>query len=203
MKLMSVLIQLVTKIEPLVVPMLFCMGVTAVVVTIMYLSAKNVWVDEQRFRLLGVFFGLDAYDIYRLSLSWVRFLLTVFFVVAFRYLELQTDLRQVIRSPQFCMYTIIGLLYVADYRRPKLILKNLAWFLVISCGLFATSIMSGYMQSLAKPGIGVILIYICMGIFMCLFSLYLFLLEIDEVSRDRKIDPEKEYEESIRSKLNE
>lgn len=200
MGLEGILLQLITKIEPLVPVMLFCAGVTFVVIAILYIMAGDVWIDQGRFRVLGAFFGLNGYDGYRLSLSWVRFLMTLFFVVAFRNLELETDLRQVARSPQYAAYLLVGVLYALDFKRPQRILKNVFWFLVVSCGLFATSIMCGYMQSLPKFNFGVFMIYAFMGIFMTLFAFYLFLLEVDEVSKDRSINPLKEYEKSLKEK---
>jgi len=195
----GVILQVITKVEPLVPVMLFCAGVTLVLMLILYFLSGNVWMDDKRFKVLGVFFGLSRYDCYRLALSWIRLLMTLFFVVAFRNLKLETNLRQVIRSPQFVAYLLIGVLYALDIKRPVRIPKNICWFLVISCGLFATSIVCGYMQTLAGFNLGVFIVYVFMGMFMILFALYLFLMEMDEVSKDRVIDPEKEYAESVRA----
>jgi len=200
MNLGGIYLQIITKMEPVIPVMLFCLGVTIIIVGVLFIAARTVWVDEARFRLLGIFYGLNGYDCYRLSLSWVRLLMTVFFVVAFRSLDLDSNLAHILRSPQFSAYLLVGILYVVDFKRPKMIVKNLLWFLAVSCGLFATSIICGYMQSLAGVSIGVTLIYISMSIFMCLFALYLFLMEIETISKDRKIDSEKEYEESVRRK---
>lgn len=191
-------LKLATRLEPMVPVMVFTAGTTAVLIVVLAILASDVWIDDRKFRFLGVFFGLNSYDIYRLTLGWVRLLMTLFYVVAFRNLELETSFGQVIRSPQFSLYLLIGVLYVADYKRPMLILRNLAWFLIICCGLFATSIMCGYMRTLPGFSLGAFIVYACMGSLVFLFAAYLFITELDEVSRNRKIDPEKEYEEAIR-----
>jgi len=198
MSISGYLLQLATRMEPMVPVMVFTAGVTAVVVIVFAILATDVWIDERKFRVLGVFFGLNGYDSYRLSLGWIRVLMTLFYVVAFRNLELETNFRQVIRSPQFSLYLLIGILYVADFKRPMLVLKNLAWFLVICCGLFATSIMCGYMRTLPGFSLGAFIVYACMGTVVFLLSVYLFFMEVEGISRNRKINPEKEYDEAIR-----
>lgn len=188
MEIGRVLLHLVSNMESLVPAMIFCAGVSLFVTLILYFMAGDVWFDQLRFRILGVFFGLGSYDCYRLALSWVRLLLTIYYVVSFRELD----------TIAVVAYLMIGLLYVLDIRKPKRILKNAIWMAIVSAGLFAVNLVCGYIHTLFVVDWKAWVIYVFMGIFMCLFAFYLFIQELEDISSDRKLDPEKEYERILR-----
>ena len=188
MEIGRVLLHLVSNMESLVPAMIFCAGVTLFCTMVLYFLAGDVWFDHARFRVLGVFFGLGNYDCYRLSLSWIRLLLTIYFVVSFRELD----------TVAIVAFLMIGILYVLDLRKPRRIIKNALWMLIVTASLFAVNLVCGYIKTLITFDWKAWVIYVFMSIFMCLFALYLFMQELEDISSDRKLDPEKEYERILR-----
>ena len=177
---------IILNIEPLFRMMLFAAGVTVIVLVLLTLLAGSTWFDKRSFGFLGVFYGSGNYECFRLAISWLRFLMTVYFIVAFKELEVSC----------YVAYFMVGLLYVLDIRNPKRIIKNLIWFLIVAAGLYASNLVCAYIHSLSHPDVKTTVIYVFMGLFMCLFSFYLLMQEIDDISGDRLIDPEKEYEQT-------
>ena len=179
---------LISGMEPLIPAMIFTAGVTVLAMVATYLMAIDTWFDQKRFRVTGIFYGLNGYDCYRLAVSWVRLLLTVFFIAAFHPLE----------DVSLIAYLMVGVLYILDVRKPKRILKNLFWMVLITAGLLAANLVCGYIGTLVTKDVIAYAVYVFMGVFMALFAFYLFMQELEDISTDRRIDPEKDYERTVR-----
>lgn len=182
------LLYLISGMEPLVPVMIFSALFTLLVTVLLYVLARDAWFDQLKFRVLGVFYGLGGYDCFRLAVSWTRLAMTIYYIVMFREME-PVDL---------VAYLIVGALYILDVRKPARIVKNIFWMAILTAGLFAVNLVCSYIGTLLVFDIKPWVIYVFMGIFMCLFALYLFLQELEEISSDRKIDPEKEYGRTVK-----
>ena len=189
MDIQALIIQIAAAGEPLIPVMVVCVAGTIIASVILFLMAGNVWVDQWRFKILGVFFQLSGYGCYRVAISWLRFLMTVYYVVAFRELGVV----------HYVAYLMVGILYVLDVKRPGRIPKNILWFLVVTGGLYATNLVCGYIHTLAGVDVMAWVVYVCMGIFLFLFAFYLFFQELEDVSFDRKTEPEKEYGKTVKA----
>ena len=188
MELGRLMIHIISEAGPLMPVMIFCAMVTLVMLGVLSFLAGGTWFDKAGFRVVGLFYGLSGYDCFRLALSWIRLMMIIYFVIRFEEIE----------TVNFVAFLMIGILYIFDVRKPKRIPGNTLWMLILSAGLIAVNLVCGYIHTLVLFDFKVYVIYVLMGLFLCLFSFYLFIQEADVISSDRKIDPEKEYERAVR-----
>ena len=74
-------------------------------------------------------------------------------------------------------------------------LGSLLWLLLQLAGLVSVNLICGFIRDMAGSG-GFILIYVAMGLFLILFSVYLFLNEINSISMQRDVDAEALWDRS-------
>ena len=68
-------------------------------------------------------------------------------------------------------------------------MANLLWAMLDLLGLLSANLVCGYVLDM-DGGMGFVLLYVAMGLFLALFNIYLFLNELDYISDQRSVDPE-------------
>lgn len=175
------LLHILAQLHPLVLPVAAVALLTLLAAGVLWLLCRRAWVSDKPFRLLGLFFGLTGRGILRLACAWVKLLSVGVYVAAFQGLE----------PLHYSMVLLPGLICaLAD--RPSGWAEQLFWLSLQSGGLVAVNLLCRFIRNMNGGSIYV-LIYTAMGIFLCLFSVYLFLNELTTISRHRKIDPEKTW----------
>ncbi|GEM_PF-4222899 len=169
------IIRIFASIEPAVPQVIVCFAATAVALIALMTFGDMIWINQKRFKLYGIFYGLSTYDCLRLAVSWIRLILTISIVAMFR--ELATI--------HYIVYAIEGIIFVCDIKRPSRIFINLVWFILQFLGIVATSLLCDYIKSMMYVSVSIWVIYIFLSLFLVIFSIFIFLNEIDQVSQDR------------------
>lgn len=158
--------------------------ITAIVLTLaasigLAAYVHGVWVQEKRFSLGGLFFGLDRTDAVRLSCAWLRLIFLLVFLICFQKLELL----------HYEMLLIPSILFSVTEKKLMRAGTNLLWAMLDLLGLLSANLVCGYVLDM-NGGMGFVLLYVAMALFLALFNIYLFLNELDYISDQRSVDPE-------------
>ena len=173
MSIIEILIRIFAELRPLLPAMLVAVFATTAAFTALLLLTRDVWVQDRRFYITGLFFGLDRTGSLKLACAWLKLLFLVVFIVAFRKLNLLS----------YMALLIPGALGAACGRGLIKKLSDLMWLVL---QLVSANLICGYIQEMAGGPVFVLL-YVVMGVFLILFSIYLFLNEINAISAAREI----------------
>lgn len=171
------LARVFTYIAPLAPYTVRVVAVTLLVFCVFLLLGRQCWIGKRSFKYLGIFYEIGIWEAVRLSLSWIRFVLTLAFV--FSYKELETV--------HYVLYLMIGILFLPEFKEPLHFLTNIFWLALETIGVFTVSILSGYLSSLYQVGFWLSFVYWLIAVFVALFSLYLFLAEMEGISSGRSV----------------
>lgn len=140
----------------------------------------GAWVQEKRFALAGLFFGMGKRDSVRLSCVWIRLVFTLVFLIGFQKLDLL----------HYELFLLPGLLFILTEKKLTRAGTDLLWLALDLLGLLSANLVCGYVRDM-DGGLGFLLLYIAMALFLVLFNIYLFLNELDHISDQRAVDPER------------
>lgn len=179
MSVIELLLRALSELKPLLPGMIAAVVMTVLALVGLLLCCKNAWVDSRRFRLVGLFFGLNGRCSLRLACAWLKMIFLVVFVVGFQKLFLI----------HYLMILIPGLISVLCGDGFAGRISSLFWLVLQTAGLLSVNLICGYIRDLSGSG-GFVLIYITMSVFLILFSVYLFLNEVNAISLQRDVDAE-------------
>ena len=188
MNIIEISLRVTAALRPMIPGLLTAVAATLAVLTVLMIFTRNVWVRDRRFHITGLFFGLSRAGSLKLACSWLKLIFVIVFIVGFQMLTLL----------QYMMLLIPGLLGALSGKGLGKGLGDLMWLALQLMGLVSTNLICGYIHEMAG-GFAFILLYIVMGAFLSLFSIYLFLNEINTISASREVSAEeiwkgKQYE---------
>lgn len=175
-------IRILAQAEPLLPYMLAAVLPTAVLLPVLLLLGRGVWVNQRRFRWLGLFVGLGRWDCLRLACSWIKLLLLVSFLVIFRKLH----------APHYLLFAVPGLLQCISSRRAWRVPGRLIWFALELAALLSCNMVCGYILDV-NTDLYFRALYVCIALFTALFGFYLFLTELNDISEGRGTNLEYEW----------
>ena len=167
MSVVEFLLRVLSELKPLLLCMTTAVALTAAALVFLLLYSRNVWVDSRRFRLAGLFFGMNGRCSLRLACVWLKLIFLL----------------------------ITGGISALCAEGVKGRLGSLLWLLLQLAGLVSVNLICGFIRDMAGSG-GFILIYVAMGLFLILFSVYLFLNELNSISMQRDVDAEALWDRS-------
>ena len=88
MSVVEFLLRVLSELKPLLLCMITAVALTAAVLVFLLLYSRNVWVDSRRFRLAGLFFGMNGRCSLRLACVWLKLIFLLVFVLGFQKLSL-------------------------------------------------------------------------------------------------------------------
>ena len=179
-----ILLQTFAQLRPMLPALITAMSLTMLALVILMLAARGAWVTERRFHITGLFFGLGGMGSLKLACCWLKLIFVIFFVIAFRQLDLL----------QLMMVIIPG---ATGAVAGKSLLKgagDFIWLFLQLAGLISANLVCGFIREMAG-GAPFVMLYIAMGAFLILFSIYLFLNEMNAISASRDIKPEQIWRE--------
>ena len=182
MDILNYITQVLSFLEPIVPGIIIAVIITSAVMVFLLSLSGRLWINQKRFNVLGVFYGLGGYNTIRLSCVWIKLILVIVYIVSFR--ELTTL--------HFFVFILISLISAIDIRAPRKILKNIIWILIELAGLLAVNMVCAYMRSFSYISVQLWTVYISFGILMILLEIYLFLNSVETISTERKINIDKE-----------
>lgn len=176
-------VRVLAQAEPLLLPMLAVAVPTMVLLPVFLHFGRDVWVDQRRFRWFGLFLGLSGWDCLRLACAWIKLLLLISFLAAFRKLS----------APHCLLFLVPGVLECLSARGALRVPGRLVWFGLEFVALLSCNMVCGYIREVSAETLFYVL-YICMALFTALFGVYLFLTELNDISAGRGTNFEYEWD---------
>ena len=180
MSVVEFLLRVLLELKPLLLCMIAAVVLTAAALAFLLLYSRNAWLDSRHFRTAGLFFGLNGRCCLRLACVWLKLLFVLMFVLGFQKLSLLHYLVLLIPG-------VVAALCADGFGGR---IGSLLWLLLQMVGLVSVNLVCGYIRDLNGSG-GFILIYAAMGLFLLLFSIYLFLNEVGSISMERDLDADR------------
>ena len=137
--------------------------------------------NRRLMKLHGYFIGLSGPELLRTSLFYLRLALLVWCLVS------MDVARPVYVAMLLCFGIFLGILG----RRPRKILEETGNTALLLGGMYAAGLLLAYMREIQFE-MNIFLVYVLLGSFIVLYSLYFFLRDIKEVSSGRKWKQERE-----------
>ncbi len=171
---MDELLQVFAQTEPLLPCVYAVVIATAVLMIPLSILGGRTWVNQAGFGWLSVFYDMRVADVARLSCAWIRMVIVIVMLAMVTPLVLAQYLLFI-----FCVivHMLLSIRFV-DF------LNMAFWAMLQMMGLVSTSLICGYMQLIIVPNTFWFL-YGLLCVFMGVFSLYLFLMEVNTVSLRR------------------
>ena len=176
-------VRVLAQAEPLLLHMLAVAVPTILLLPVLLFLGRSVWVNQRRFRWLGLFLGLSGWDCLRLACAWIKLLLLISFLAAFQKLDAS-------RCLLFLVPGVVGCLSVRGALRVP---GRLMWFALEFVALLSCNMVCGYIRDVSAETFLYVL-YICMALFSVLFGGYLFLTELNDISAGRGTNFEYEWD---------
>jgi len=176
----ELLLRTLRILRPILPGLAAVLAATLAAMTGLYLLCRDVWVQDKRFRLAGLFFGLSRRGCLCLACSWIKLIFLFVFVLGFQKLSLL----------HYLMVLFPGAILALAGSGARKRAGALLWLGLQLEGLLCANLICGYILDL-NAGIGFLLVYGAMGVFLLLFSVYLFLTELAAISGQRDLDAKK------------
>lgn len=173
----EIAVRILAELRPALPGVIAAVVATLAALLILSLMSRGVWVSDRRFPLPSLFFSLEGKGVLRLACAWLKLIFLIVFLVSFQKMALI----------QYLMILFPGVLLAVLGGGPKQVLSGLFWFVLQMLGLTCANLVCGYIMDMSA-GIGFLLIYIAISLFMILFSIYMFLLDLDSISGNRAVD---------------
>ncbi len=174
MTLREFLVRMLVFIQPLLPVALTALGLTTVAILVLAVVSPKMNVEQKRFRWLGLFFNLSILDCVRVACSWLKLVLILVYLVAFKSLTAADVVLILIPS-------VFGAIRFHSIRNT---IGNILWLVVEFAALISTNLVCGFIHTF-NSGVSMMVVYICMAVFTVLLAIYLFLTELGEISERR------------------
>lgn len=171
------LLRVFSALGPMLPGIIVASVATLIALIVLMVRSRDMWVQDKRFRLLGLFFGLEGKGCLRLACSWLKMIFVIVFIASFQKLTLI----------HYLMLLIPGVIVILSAPDIKKKLGSFGWLLLQTVGLLSVNLICGYYLDMSGSVV-YLLIYITMGIFLALFSVFLFLNDLATISLEREVD---------------
>lgn len=169
-------LRVLMALRPMLPGLIAVAAVTLLVLPFLLVACKKAWVNDPRFRVAGLFYGLSGRDACFLACSWIKLILMLVFIIGFQKLV----------PVQYLMVLLPGILGIICACSGGSKLKTLLWLVLQMAGLLSVNLICGFIRDMAGDAVFVI-IYVIMGLFLGFFSVYLFLTELGTLSAGREM----------------
>lgn len=180
MSILELLLRLLWALRPMLSGITAAAAATLLVLPGLLVCCKTTWVRNRSFRIAGLFFGLSGKEILGLTCAWLKLIFVLTFILSFQKLDLL----------HYWMLFLPGGMAVLCTPTVSRKLSGIFWLVLQSSGLLSVNLVCGYIRDL-DGGTGFFLIYVAMGLFLSLFSVYLFLAELGALSAGRSVSARK------------
>ncbi len=179
----ELMLRVFDQVRPLLPYMIAVIAATAAVLPVLLWLARGVWVSDERFRWMGMFFGMKKPDCVRLACAWIKLVLLISLLAAFKPMEIA----------HYLLFIIPGVVYALSTRELIRIPGRLIWVGLELVALLCCNLICGYIHDV-DAGTGFTVVYVLMSILAALFGIYLFLTELNDISAGRSTDIENEWQ---------
>lgn len=163
------------SVQPYLPSVLAVLLITIAVAAVLLVRVKDLWADQKQFRWLGIFYELRAGDRVCLTCSWLRLMLLLALLVQFRKLDVTGCI----------LFLAPALLCVLTTKELKKIPGKLLWLAAEIIALVSSNLVCGFYHDVQSK-VGFIVIYVFMALFTSLLGIYLFLMDLSDISEGRR-----------------
>lgn len=174
MTIQEFLLRSLAAIQPVLPAVLGILLVTMIVAAVLLMQVKGLWVNQKRFRWLGVFYGLDTRGVVCLSCSWLKLMLLLALLLQFQKLDVS----------RYIMFLVPALIHIITASEIKRLPGKLLWLAAEVVALVSTNLVCGFYHDVQKS-VMLIAVYAFMALFTALLGIYLFLMELSDISEGR------------------
>lgn len=164
------------SVQPVLPAVLAVVVLTLAVFFVLFFQSNHLWVNQKRFRWVGIFFELTKAEAVRLACLWLKLALLIVYLIMFEPLTMTG----------YLLIVVPGLIHALWPKNIKKIPSRLLWLVVEMIGLISANLVCGFYQD-TNAGAAMLVIYIFMSLFIALFGCYLFLTELNEISEGRSV----------------
>lgn len=175
----ELLVRVLTQVQPMLPYMAAVAGATILALLPLLALSRDIWMDQGRFRWLGLFYSLGTGESVCLACVWIKVVLLISLLVDFRKPA----------AARYMLFLIPAALYALWPRRFSRLPVRAFWIMLESAALLSCGLICGYIHDM-HAGQGYRIIYVAMALFTALFGIYLFFMELDDISSGRKTDIE-------------
>lgn len=174
MTIQEFLLRMLIFVQPSIPAVLAVLLVTMVVAAVLLVRVRGLWADQKRFRWLGIFYELGARDRLCLACSWLRLMFLLVLLVRFKKLD----------ALSFLLFFVPALVCMLTTKKVKKIPSKLLWLAAETVALLSSNLVCGFYHDM-QGGIGFVSIYVLMALFTSLLGIYLFLMDLSDISEGR------------------
>lgn len=174
MSFQEILTRVAVQVEILLPYLILVTVLTAALLPLLLIRGKKIWVDQPSFRWMGIFYSLDLRLSLCMSCAWIKLLLVLGYLIMAKPLDLE----------QYIIFLIVGVTYTAAMLDPRKLPFRLVWLALQTVALFSCNVLCSYIQDVGAKGMLTVM-YIILALFSSLFSAYLFLNELNDISEGR------------------
>ena len=131
------LLRMLAFVQPVLPAVFSVVLVTTVATGILALLARNLWIDQKRFRWLGLFMDMSVLDCVRMACSWLKLVLIVVYLVFFRSLT----------AVDLLLFLVPGIIAAVRFHNFRHTIGNILWLVVEFAALFSTNLVCGLSMS--------------------------------------------------------
>lgn len=165
-------------------PLVPCVLVILIATTLLFFGilgkSKGLWFNKKSFDYFGIFMELNSALAVKLACVWIKLLIICFYVIAFTSLE---AIHYV-----FLFVPCIGILLI-NFNVVEAF-THVVSIMIQLVGVLAANILCGYIREFELKATYVS-IYVLIAILVIVYSIYIFITELDLVSSRRSIKIEK------------
>lgn len=167
-------------IKPLVPCIIVILAITSIVFFYILGASKGMWFNKKSFDYFGIFMELNSTLAIKLACAWIKLITVCFYVIAFTSLE---AIHYV-----FLIVPCIGIIVINTNLMEGI--THIVSILIQFVAVLAANILCGYIRDFELKAT-YLSIYILIAILVIVYSIYIFITELDLVSSRRSIKVEK------------
>ena len=124
-------LRVLMALRPMLPGLIAVAAVTLLVLPFLLVACKKAWVNDPRFRVAGLFYGLSGRDACFLACSWIKLILMLVLIIGF----------QKLAPVQYLMVLLPGILGIICARSGGSKLKTMLWLVLQMAGLLSVNLM--------------------------------------------------------------
>lgn len=150
---------------------------TIVLVILLLMTRGEIWIDQPRMKVVSIFAELGGRGMLSLACAWVKLIILLTFLVQFDKMTL----------PDYLFFLLPGIIYCLNIRSVLRIPVRVFWLVFQLVALGSTNLICSYILDI-DPGMSYVLLYILLALFVALFGIYSFLMELSDISFERRVN---------------
>ena len=161
--------------KPLVPYIAILLVVTIITFWMIAIKGSKIWMNDQGFGYLSIFFNMNFFSAIKLSCVWLKLLLIMMFIIGFQPLGVIHYL--------FILVPCILMIFISTDLME--LINHIINTCIQAAGLVALNILCSYILEFEFEVVYIVA-YVFIAILVILYSIYIFISELDAISLGRR-----------------